>query len=65
VAKPRGPAELLAEFLQEAAVLTAVLIPLDNIYADKPFETIPVVLITVGLALGLLIAALYVEGERR
>ncbi len=45
----RTPAEMLGEFLREAAVLTAVFIPLERIVQGKP--------LTLGWGLGILFLA--------
>ncbi len=57
-------AEMLGEFLREAAVLTAVFLPMDRVVAQRADFTWDWLWITVGVAAGLLALGVVVEKLR-
>jgi hypothetical protein len=57
-------AEMLGEFCREAAVLTAVFIPLDLVFVDRPL-TLLVGIAILGIAGGLLTTGMAVERWRK
>jgi len=57
-------AEMLGEYLREAAVLSGVFIPLDRVLGQKANLTWDYVWVTLGLSAGLLAAGIIMERRR-
>jgi len=57
-------AEMLGEYLREAAVLSGVFIPLDRVLGQKANLTWSYVWVTLGLSAGLLAAGIIMERRR-
>ena len=64
MAEQKSIAEMLGEYLREAAVLSGVFIPLDRVLGQKASLTWNYVWVTLGLSAGLLAAGMFMERRR-